>query len=376
MKPLLRCLLLALVVPCHAFDLSPYPRSREIVLGTVHAEVRPAHSQKIKATQSGLLQLHLPASGATLSQGTLWAEFDPARLALEREALALARQLITEKEVPGLRLEQSRTRAELSDKLDELDRQAAMLGKILHDPALAELYLTEETRAQDIDKVRYLVTQIDQQRRLTRAVLAYAGTPRQEELEVRVLELKLRQQELELARREQESRLVMPFDGEITFIPPAPTSDRPLRVEAGMDLAWLQDFSRLHVRLVLRQTDWRLVDPARLTLRLGTGTLGRPLSAGFVRRLTEEVFGREELAYYFVVDPERTTEARPLVGGQVGAQVIAALPETAHLVPKLDLVLAEPATFRLEGWTGGLAKLLPGARVLLVGETHLAIAVP
>jgi hypothetical protein len=143
-----------------------------------------------------------------------------------------------------------------------------------------------------------------------------------------------------------------------------------------MDLAWLQDFSRQHVRLVLRQTDWRLVDPARLTLRLGTGTLGRPLSAGFVRRLTEEVFGREELAYYFVVDPERTTEARPLVGGQVGAQVIAALPETAHLVPKLDLVLAEPATFRLEGWTGGLAKLLPGARVLLVGETHLAIAVP
>ena len=58
------------------------------------------------------------------------------------------------------------------------------------------------------------------------------------------------------------------------------------------------------------------------------------------------------------------------------AELVAALPERAHLVPKLDLVLAHPAAFRELGWSAGLAQLVPGARLLHVGETHLAVAAP
>jgi hypothetical protein len=379
MKPLLCSLLLLWTCAgpaAAALRLESYPLSHELVLGTVPVEVQPARFQKVKAPLSGPLHLRLPAAGTRLAQGALWAEFDPARGELERAAFDLARELLAEKEIPQFRLDQSRTRAELADKLGELERQSALLAKIVREPALAALYLDEEGRAGGLDQARYLLTQLEQQARLLRTVLAYTGTPRQEELELGVLRLKLSQQELELQRRADASRLTMPFAGEIVLIPPAPPDGEPLAVEAGMDLAWLQDFSQLNLRVPVRRAEWRLLPAAQLTVRLDTGATGPRVTAAFFRSLTEEVHGREELVYYFTLAADQSTPARALVGGQLSAQLITALVEPARLVPKLDLVLADPAAFRAGGWAGGLATLLPGARLVGVGETHLAIIAP
>ncbi len=377
MKTACHCLLwLLLATAARAFDLTAYPLAGEIVLGTVQAEVRPALSRKIKAAQSGRLRL-LPAAFAREAQpsGTLWAEFEPDRLALEREAIDLARQLFLAREAPTLRYDQARARAELTDQLAELERQAAMLQRILDEPELAELYLAEGgARDRDEAGLRRTLEQLTRQAGLARSLLAFTGTARQEWLETRALELKLRQQEIELARREQDSRLTLPFAAEIILLATPPEDDDGWRVDAGAELALLQDFSRLHVRINLRQPEWRLVPPGQLELRLATGAFGRTLRATHLHRRTEEVFGREELACYFVIEAESTAVARPLTGGRIQAMLTATLPEKARLVPKLDLVLAHPAAFRELGWAGGMERLAPGARVLLVGETHVAIA--
>ncbi len=374
MKSLIAFLFLA--TSAFALDLGRYPVAREIVLGAVVAEVQPSQAQKIKAPIGGLLHLRLPAPGAVLAKDAIWAEYDSARIELEREAFALARDLVREKETPNILYDQARTRAELADKLEELTRQAAFLGRIAREPEFAALYLEGAERAPGAVDVRAAAALIERQVSLLRDVLAYAGTTRQAELETRSLELKLRQQELDLARREAESRLAMPFAGEVTLIPPAPTADQPLRVEAGQDLAWLQDLSQLTARVAVRRPEWRLADPAHLALRLGTGSFSRPLPATFTRRLVADLNGREELVYHFALAAADNAAARALVGGQAAAQLVYLLPQPAHLVPKLDLVLADPAGFRDAGWPAGLARLLPGATVLAVGDTHLAIAAP
>lgn len=357
-----------------ALDLRRYPLSDEIILGTLNAEVRPARYLRLKAPATGQLHLKLPPAGQTLAKGDVWAELDPARLDLERRAVALARALLKAREEPALRLDQARNRADLTERLDELERQSAMLRKLLKEPELGELYLADQDAAGGTDKVRYMITQLDQQTRLLREVLTFVGTPRQEELELQALHLKLEQQEIELDRRERDSRLVMPFDGEITLVPPLPPEGEPLYIESGMDLARLQDFSRVDARTVIKRTEWRLLDASRIKLRIVAG--GDVLRADFSRALAEEIFGREELVYYFTFSADQKSAARALVGGQISVQLLAVLPQSARLVPKLDLALAAPELFRTAGWDAAVTQLIPGARVILHGDTHLAIVEP
>lgn len=356
-----------------AFELQRYPLANEIVLGTITAEVTPARALRLKAPATGQLHLNLPPTNRPLAKGTVWAELDPAQLDLQRRAVALARALLEAKEEPALRLEQVRTRADLTERLDEIERQSAMLRKLLREPELGELYLADQAATGGADKVRYMLTQLDQQARLLREVLTFVGTPMQEELELQALQLKLEQQEIELARRERDSRLVMPFDGELTLVPPLPPEGEPLYIESGMDLARIQDFSRVDARAVIKRTEWRLLDPSRVRLRVNAGR--EVLFADFSRALTEEVFGREELVYYFTFHAEQKTAARALVGGQISVQLLATLPQAARLVPKLDLALADPELLRTTGWDAAVTQLIPGARVALSGDTHLAIVV-
>lgn len=377
MNILVRRLLLAVMLSgsLRAVDLANYPRQSEIVLGTVLAEVRPARSQRITAPASGLLHLTLPPPGTPLTTGTIWGEFDPARSRLEREAFDLAREVYEGREKPGLALDQARTRAELADRLDELQRQSAMLARIVEDPELAGLYLTGEDTPADTTAVRGMIERLQQQQALIREVLAYVGSPDQVRIETRLLELKLLQQALALKQRDEETRLRAAFTGELSLIPPAPPAGTPLRVESGSDLALLQDFSSIDIRVVIKRAEWRLADPAMLRVRIGGGIRGT-VHGRFVRSVIEEVYGREESVYYFRVPAELRAEARALSGGQVSAVLIAALPESAHLVPKLDLALADPDLFREAGWGGGAGRHFPGARVLMIGETAVAVAPP
>lgn len=370
-RPLL--LFLCTAASLVAFELQRYPLANEIVLGTITAEVTPARALRLKAPATGQLHLNLPPANRPLAKGTVWAELDPAQLDLQRRAVALARALLEAKEEPALRLEQVRTRADLTERLDEIERQSAMLRKLLKEPELGELYLADQDAAGGADKVRYMLTQLDQQARLLREVLTFVGTPKQEKLELQALRLKLEQQEIDLERRERDSRLTMPFDGELTLVPPLPPAGEPLYIESGMDLARIQDFSRVDARAVIKRTEWRLLDPSRVRLRVDAGR--EVLFANFSRALTEEVFGREELVYYFTFRAEQKTAARALVGGQVSVQLLAALPQPARLVPKLDLALADPDLLRTAGWDAAVAQLIPGAHVALSGDTHLAIVV-
>ena len=68
--------------------------------------------------------------------------------------------------------------------------------------------------------------------------------------------------------------------------------------------------------------------------------------------------------------------AARLVGSDISCEVWLALSQPAHVVPKLALVLHQPASFQSRLWNDGIAQLSPGAQVLVEGQTDLAIVVP
>lgn len=378
------------VAASSAAPLNPadYPQASELVLATLPADVKPLRSVRVKSPTDGLLTLRLPASGEALPEGTVWGEFDPERLKLEAEAVALARAFFEEKEQAKLALELGRNSAELAERRAELLRQAAMLTRIAADPALADLYASETTGSRDATadgggaeptadgaEITALSARLRTQILLIDEVLRYAGTPRETALERRALELKLQAQELEVARRLQEFRLVMPFEGELMLMPSPPPDGKPLRVPLGADLALLRDFSTIQATVPIRRAEWRLLDPARIELRHAAPF--RPvLAAAFQRSLLEEVLGREELIYLFRFPEDQREAARPLVGGQVAMQLVLRLDAAARIIPKIDLLLAAPTAFRDAGWEAGIGAALPGYRLRAVGETHLAVLLP
>jgi hypothetical protein len=123
----------------------------------------------------------------------------------------------------------------------------------------------------------------------------------------------------------------------------------------------------------IRRPEWRVVDPSRLQLRYSVR--GRPpLAATFQRSVLQENLGRDELVYIFQFADAHRAAARPLAGGQVALQLVLQLNEPVRIIPKIDLMLAAPAAFRDQGWEAGAAAALPGARLLAIGETHLALA--
>jgi hypothetical protein len=85
---------------------------------------------------------------------------------------------------------------------------------------------------------------------------------------------------------------------------------------------------------------------------------------------------REELCYYFQFPAGDAISAGSLVGADISCELWLGLGQPARIIPKLTLVLQQPAAFQNRHWSEGLAQVLPGAQVLIEGQTDLAILPP
>jgi hypothetical protein len=100
---------------------------------------------------------------------------------------------------------------------------------------------------------------------------------------------------------------------------------------------------------------------------------GSELTAGFAFQKIERVQLREEAVYYFQFPPEKSALASRLIGTDLSCELWLTLPQPARVVPKLSLVLQQPAAFQGRSWAQGVGMAWPGASVLVEGQTELAI---
>jgi hypothetical protein len=64
-----------------------------------------------------------------------------------------------------------------------------------------------------------------------------------------------------------------------------------------------------------------------------------------------------------------------LIGANNQCDLWADLSEAARIVPKLAVILHQPDAFQSRNWNSGVSSTFPGARLLLEGQTDLAIVV-
>jgi hypothetical protein len=187
--------------------------------------------------------------------------------------------------------------------------------------------------------------------------------------------LELERHQLEFERRQSQSRIKMPFAGQLNASLQLAEGVSDYPVNAGQELAVARDLSVVLVRMPLTDASWSSLVAEELTavLNLPDGT---KLAAPFAFKRLERFQMREEVIYYFQFPSNDCDAATRLVGADVSCELWLGLPQPAKVVPKLALVLHQAGAFQNRRWNEGLAQISPGAQVLVEGQTDLAVVVP
>jgi hypothetical protein len=143
-------------------------------------------------------------------------------------------------------------------------------------------------------------------------------------------------------------------------------------VNSGQELAVARDVSSVRVRVPMENVAWTALPTERLKAYVRSGD--QSLEAEFSYQKIERVQNREESAYYFEFPREKAEAAARLIGANVSCDLWIDLPEPSRVVPKLALVLHQPEAFQSRSWAAALSGAFPGARLVVEGQTELAIA--
>jgi len=185
----------------------------------------------------------------------------------------------------------------------------------------------------------------------------------------------LRRRELDFERQQNQARLKVPYACQlnISFQIAEKVGEYP--VNSGQELAVLRDMSSILLRTILSDPSWSTLptDTLKAVISLPDGTR---LEAPFALKRLEKMQLREDVAYYFQFPTNRADAAARMMGTDVSCELWLNLPQKARVIPKLTLVINQPAAFQKGRWDEGVSQLTPGARVLVEGQTDLAIIVP
>ncbi|MCI0746138.1 MAG: hypothetical protein L0Y58_12100 [Verrucomicrobia subdivision 3 bacterium] len=330
----------------------------------------------INAPFSGLLRLYVDRPNTNLVSGFVWAEFEPKILEAESNALAEARSKIDERERLLLQLELPKQKIELSRKIDELEKNVKLMRLFVTNPAVAgkaipltgvkEKSFHNEAIARAEEELRIAQENYSLLARTNLQVLGHDFQSQRSDLERR---------QLEFDRQAAQARLKMPFDGQLNPSLPLAEGVNEYPVNSGQELAVVRDLSTILLRIPLVDASWSTLPTDQLTAVVGLPD-GTRLEAPFAFKKLERVQLREDVIYYFQFPTNCAASAARLVGTEVSCELWLGLMQPAHVVPKLTLVLHQPAAFASRKWNEGLARLSPGASLLVEGQTDIAVVLP
>ncbi|HWY74918.1 MAG TPA: hypothetical protein VN281_04840 [Verrucomicrobiae bacterium] len=360
-----------------AWSWTAYPAVEKMRLATLPCQVIPKTSLTIQSPISGQLRLYIEQPETNLPAGFVWAEFEPKALKLEAEELVEARQRIDERERLFKEIDLPKEKIKLNRDVSELKREVALLELLSTNRDLARVALNSAglsregllkhgTLEQSKDELALLEQNLGWLSPTNPAVLG---------IDLQSARMELDRRQLDFDRRQAQARFSLPFAGELITSIQLAQGVKEYPVSAGEELAVVRDLSSIRLRVPLEEVAWAALPPEKLTAAL-TLPDGTRLEAAFVQKKLEHAAMREVVCYYFQFPPGDTTAASHLVGTDISCDLWISLSQPACVVPKLALVLREPAAFQNRNWNEGLAKVLPGAQLMLEGQTDLAILRP
>jgi hypothetical protein len=360
-----------------AWSWEQYPQVKQMRLATVACQVLPKASLVINAPISGQLRVYVDQAQTNLSAGFVWAEFEPKVLQMEGEELAEIRHRIEEHEKLFARVELPKEKIKLSKEISEAKIQVALLSLLATNRELASV----AAGAVNLNKSGPLkpttLQQAKEELELLEQNLAYLSetNPAVLGVDLQSARIELERRQLEYDRRSAQARFQMPFNGQLMCSLQFADGLTEYPVVAGQELAVARDVSAVMLRVPLADVSWSSLPTDKLTAAIALPD-GRELEARFAYKKVERTMIREEVFYYFQFPPDRTADAGALVGADPVCELRLDLPEAACVIPKLTLILREPSAFQNRHWNEGVAQVLPGAQLLLEGQTDLAILPP
>jgi hypothetical protein len=357
-----------------------YPPVEKMRLATLPCQVQPKTSLIINAPISGQLRLNISSPQTNLQSDFVWAEFEPKVLNMEAAELAEAKRKIEERERLFREIELPKERIKLTKEVAEARKQLMLLSLVSTNPALGHLAISASGGAKEGGVLKSgSLEEAKKELALMEENLKYLSTtnPAILGMDIEGARLELQRRQLEFERRQAQARFKMPFVGQLITSLQLAEGVTEYPVSAGQELAVVRDLKCIVLRVPLEDVAWTALSAARLTavLHLPDGT---QLEAPFAYKKLERSQLREEVFYYFQFPFEESTSAAQLVGADLSCELWLGLTQPARIVPKLALVMQEPNAFQNRHWNEGIAQILPGAQVLIEGQTDLAIlpAVP
>ena len=356
-----------------AWNWETYPPRQRMRIAQLPCQLQPKSTITVVSPISGLLRIYAPGPQSELKANFLWGEFEPEILAQDEMMLVESLKKLEDLEKVQWEIEYPRKKRELEMKLTEAEREFKRVEMLANNPDLARRVLgtgsnTNALRPETLDIARETFE-------LLRRQMTYLNATNYAALgfDLTAQRTEWKRRELDFQRRRQQSRFEMPFDGKLTIGIPISQGVTNYPVNLGQELAVARDISAVRARVVMENAAWSGIPPERLRVVVTTG--GRALEAHFIYQKIEKVQNREELAYYFEFPKEKATEAARLIGANNQCDLWADLSEAARIVPKLAVILHQPDAFQSRNWNSAVSTTFPGARLLLEGQTDLAIVV-
>jgi hypothetical protein len=356
------------------WDWEAYPRKTRMRVAQLPCQLLPKSTITVISPISGLLRIYTPAPQTNLPAGFLWGEFEPEILAQDELVLQEALKKLEDVEKVQWEVEYPQKKRQLEVQLKEAEREYQRVKMLAEDPELARRVLgtrnnTNTMRPETLDIARetyeLLQRRFEFMQTTNFAAIGFDLTGQRTEWKRR---------ELDFQRRRQQSRFEMPFAGKLTVSFPISEGVTNYPVNLGQELAIARDTSTVRARVVMDNASWSGIAPDKMRVVVTTG--GRALEAFFSYQKIEKVQNREESAYYFEFPRDKASEAARLIGANNQCELWMDLPEEARIVPKLAVILHQPDAFQNKSWSAALSTTFPGSRLLLEGQTDLAVVAP
>ncbi|MGN6387686.1 MAG: hypothetical protein ACTHMT_15765 [Verrucomicrobiota bacterium] len=359
-----------------AWNWDAYPPTTKMRIGMLPSQLQPKSTIAVQSPLSGTLRVYVDSPQTNLPSEFLWAEFEPEIFAAEKKSIEEARKKLEEREKVQNEIEIPRQKLQMARQIEEAKRQVDLLKYISTNKDVADLMFNvgsnNETllRPDSLEKSQLELRLLNQSMSYLEMTNFSAMGP-----DLAGMRSEWERRKLEFEHRQALARFKMPFSGKLTVSIPLTDGVTEYPVNNGQELGVIRDLSTIRLRLPIANAAWMSIPGEKLTaiVRLPNG---EPLDAKFSYQKIERIQNREEAVYYFQFPDEKAQMAGRLIGTDISAELWVALDEPVRIIPKLALVMRDPAIFQNRSWSAGVSDAFPGARVVMEGQTELAIVPP
>ncbi len=350
-----------------------FDRSDELDLGTMRVDMQPKQSFEIKSEGTGSLTVNVEKRTTPVPKGYVWARMDVQELSEQEKRIQIKEttRLLENHREKTLELPEQRRKAR--EDLQEARRKVRVMEMILRFPAMQEMStelfggeigdINEETLARakaDLNLVERKMEWLEKNEAQLRADQA--------ELE----EMDLNKTKRNLNEAKDRSVYESPFQGELRLELDYVDGQKEYNVSGREVVATLNDYEEIHAYLTVANAKWINLDPKSLYLRL----LDRDRTIMHFtddRVEKDERTRKEERKYVFAVPLQNNEGLKRLTGTQMQSELVAKLPESAWILPKVDVSLYALGKTDTLDWAEMVDQLWPGAKVVAEGMKSLAV---